>query len=367
MASIAARQRLASAVNWFPGHMVNAAKEMKERLKAVDLIIEVRDARLPMSSANEQLEGLARGKRRLIVLNKRELANTTYEKQWGDHFVGRGERHMFVSAHHPKSVVKVLSAVKKWLAAERANEVTLLAMVVGVPNVGKSALINGLHRLGLPPLPEDRKKRKKAVVGPLPGVTRSVSSFKVAEKPSLYVLDTPGVMVPRVASVEVGLKLALIDAVKVSVVGEEHVARYLLSLLNSRQLALQARASDSRSHQSHALPQAAKPASSGGGARAHLAEALALPREELMQQLSEAEAGGIGKVFGSAAYGEAMEAHVDRQMALLRRKFHVAASEGDEGWNLVGRHVLRALREGKLGPCTLDIVPNIAKIHTDKG
>ncbi|KAG2561838.1 hypothetical protein PVAP13_8KG232800 [Panicum virgatum] len=199
------------AVNWFPGHMAAASRAIRDRLKLADLVIEVRDARIPLSSANEDLQPVLAAKRRILALNKKDLANP--------------------------NIMNLLGLAELKLKEAISKEPTLLIMVVGVPNVGKSALINSIHRIATSrfPVPD---KNKRAMVGPLPGVTQDIAGYKIASQPSIYVLDTPGVLVPSIPDMETGLKLALTGAVKDSVVGEERIAKYLLSLLNIRKTPL---------------------------------------------------------------------------------------------------------------------------------
>ncbi|KAK2632590.1 hypothetical protein EUGRSUZ_L01356 [Eucalyptus grandis] len=195
------------AINWFPGHMAAATRAIRDRLKVSDLVIEVRDSRIPLSSVNADLQPHLSKKRRVIALNKKDLANP--------------------------NVMHLLDLVEVKLKEVISREPTLLVMVVGVPNVGKSALINSIHRIASSRFPV-QEKIKRATVGPLPGVTQDVAGFKIAHHPSIYVLDTPGVLVPSIPDIETGLKLALAGSVKDSVVGEERIAQYLLALLNTR-------------------------------------------------------------------------------------------------------------------------------------
>eukprot|EP00850_Spirogloea_muscicola_P008946 SM000049S16717 [mRNA] locus=s49:255873:258330:- [translate_table: standard] len=318
------------AVSWFPGHMAQAAREMRQRLQAVDLVLEVRDARIPLSSANQMLADMVAHKRRLLLLNKRELANRNLEQRWTAYFDQQGLRSLFISAQRQSSIRQVLNAAQHWLTQERRDEATLLVMVLGVPNVGKSALINGLHRLAAPV----QAQLKRAKVGPLPGVTRDLAAFKVGVRPSTYVLDTPGVMVPRVSDLETGLKLALTGAVKDAVVGEQRLARYLLSLLNER-------------FAGHLLLKATEtsPAASAQGPPIG-------PKEFVMEALNMPWAEEEGRASPGA-----MACHVDRQLQLLRRRLKVPVQLGDAGDNLVAQQLLQLYRHGALGCYTLDPAP----------
>jgi len=135
-----------AAINWFPGHMASATKAIRESIKLVDLVLEVRDARIPLSSANADLQDILERKKRLIVFNKMDLANPNMILKWDAHFQGCKQHHVFVNAHQSKSVKKMLDVAHEYLREKLAKEPTLLLMIVGIPNVGKSALINTLFR-----------------------------------------------------------------------------------------------------------------------------------------------------------------------------------------------------------------------------
>ncbi|KAA0056164.1 short integuments 2 [Cucumis melo var. makuwa] len=226
------------AINWFPGHMAAAIRAIRHRLKLADMVIEVRDSRIPLSSANQDLQPHLSSKRRVIALNKKDLANSNIMNKWVDFFDSCNQDCIPINAHSKSSVRKLLELVEFKLKEAISREPTLLVMVVGVPNVGKSALINSIHQIASERFPV-QEKRKRATVGPLPGVTQDIAGYKIAHQPSIYVLDTPGVLVPSIQDTETGLKLALAGrSVKDEVVGEERIAQYLLAVLNSRRTPL---------------------------------------------------------------------------------------------------------------------------------
>lgn len=175
-----------------------------------------------------------------------------------------------------------------------------------------------------PPLQEPLKKAK---VGPLPGVTQDLSGFKIGVQPSVYVLDTPGILVPNINNVETGLKLALTGAVKDSVVGEERVARYLLTVLNARSAHLRWKSEvDSES----------------------------LRESNVREVLSQACTNFVGNLEDQ----QDMASLVDEQMMLLRKCFKVPSELGDAGWIRVSKQLIQLYRTGKLGRYTLDLVPS---------
>ncbi|CAA7057165.1 unnamed protein product [Microthlaspi erraticum] len=152
--------RDAGAINWFPGHMAAATRAIRSRLKLTDLVIEVRDARIPLSSANEDLQSQLSAKRRIIALNKKDLANPNILSKWTRHFESKQQDCIAINAHSRSSVKKLLDLVELKLKEVIAREPTLLVMVVGVPNVGKSALINSVNQIAATRFPVQEKSLK---------------------------------------------------------------------------------------------------------------------------------------------------------------------------------------------------------------
>uniref|UniRef100_A0A2P2JDD3 Uncharacterized protein n=1 Tax=Rhizophora mucronata TaxID=61149 RepID=A0A2P2JDD3_RHIMU len=135
------------AINWFPGHMAVATRAIRQRLKLADLVVEVRDSRIPLSSANEDLQPQLSAKRRVIALNKKDLANNNIMQKWVQYFDSCKQDCMPINARSRSSVQKLLELVELKLKEAITREPTLLVIVVGVPNVGKSALINSIHQI----------------------------------------------------------------------------------------------------------------------------------------------------------------------------------------------------------------------------
>ncbi|CAH0516397.1 unnamed protein product [Peronospora belbahrii] len=221
-------------VNWFPGHMALARRQMLAQMDAVDVLIEVRDARIPWSSANPVLEEVfGQSKPRLIVFNKCDLANSNMqqrvEKQCKSE-LGSATDCLFTSVTKSKRLHAILQWCNQHSQAQFKSTAGSMVMVVGIPNVGKSSLINEFRRLSSSQ--KLAKGRKRANVGPTPGVTVRNDIIKVNDKPAVYVVDTPGVMLPNIPSAETGMRLALTGAIKDEVVGTELIADYMLFLLN---------------------------------------------------------------------------------------------------------------------------------------
>ncbi|RHY14931.1 hypothetical protein DYB32_010806, partial [Aphanomyces invadans] len=219
-----------AAINWFPGHMNSARNAMKAQLNSVDVIIEVRDARIPWSSANPVLDGIGSHKPRLVVLNKSDLANSNMKERVEYRFDEQNMDCMFTSVIKGKHIRNILQWCTEHGKSQFQSTAGTVVMVVGVPNVGKSSMINAFRSISTSL--KLSKGKKKAVVGPTPGVTLRTDIIKVNETPAIYVMDTPGVMLPNIPSPSVGLKLALTGAIKDEIVGEELIADYMLFLLN---------------------------------------------------------------------------------------------------------------------------------------
>ncbi|CAK9183972.1 unnamed protein product [Ilex paraguariensis] len=272
-------------VNWFPGHMAAATRAIRDRLKLADLVIEVRDARIPLSSANQDLQPLLSSKRRLIALNKKDLAN---------------------------------------------------------PNI--------MH-----------EKIKRATVGPLPGVTQDIAGYKIAHHPSIYVLDSPGVLVPSIPNIETGLKLALAGSVKDSVVGEERIAQYLLAVLNTRSTPLHWRHLNGRGTEvlkcesddkkeynlRDLLPKRRKPQSNSD---VHYIE-------DIVTEVQRALYTPLSEFNGSLENESDLESLIEQQFEALQKALKIP-HKASEARTMVSKKFLTLFRIGKLGPFILDDVPD---------
>ncbi|KAG7169987.1 mitochondrial ribosome-associated GTPase 1-like [Homarus americanus] len=223
---------------WFPGHMAKGLNQMQRKLKSVDCIIEVHDARIPVSGRNSLFEkrlGLSSLKPHILILNKIDLADLRHRNKIESYYESQGVKNIiFANCKKPdsrgiKSIIPTVSElVQNAERFNRSEEKEYQMMVIGIPNVGKSSLINALRA-------KHTRKSKATQVGGLPGITRSVlERIKVCHHPKVYLLDTPGVLSPRIPDVETGLKLALVATIKDHLVGEDIMADYLLYRLNSQ-------------------------------------------------------------------------------------------------------------------------------------
>ncbi|XP_049591693.1 mitochondrial ribosome-associated GTPase 1 [Syngnathus scovelli] len=219
--------------HWFPGHMAKGLKQMRASLKGVDCIIEIHDARIPFSGRNPVFQETMDVKPHLLVLNKMDLADLSKKQRILKELGRSGVKNVLFTdclKQRDDNVAKVVPTVLEMLTnSQRFNREenhNYCLMVIGVPNVGKSSLINSLRRTHL-------KKGRASRVGGEPGVTRAVlTRIQVCERPIMYLLDTPGVLPPKIESVETGMKLALCGTILDHLVGEDVIADYLLYSLN---------------------------------------------------------------------------------------------------------------------------------------
>ncbi|NLG86525.1 MAG: ribosome biogenesis GTPase YlqF [Firmicutes bacterium] len=200
-------------VQWFPGHMAKARRELVARLPQVDLVVEVADARVPVASRNPDLAQLVSDKLHLLVLNKADLASPPVTDKWLQAIRDQGTEAVAFSALFDRRQ-KILQPVERLLTNSRTiSSGEFRLMVVGIPNVGKSAVINKL--VG----------KKSAKVGARPGVTRGQQWMRVAK--NLMVMDTPGVLWPKFENQETGYKLAAVGAIREEILPLEEVALWL--------------------------------------------------------------------------------------------------------------------------------------------
>jgi ribosome biogenesis GTPase A len=198
---------MAVNISWFPGHMNKARIQVQEKLQYIDIVIELVDARLPLSSRNPLLDKIIGDKPRLILLNKRDLADEKISKEWQDYFAKQGIKAILTDAKEQSTTKRVTQAAQEVLKEklERAKargiqNKAIRAIVVGIPNVGKSTLMNRLAG------------KKIAITGNKPGVTKGQQWLKTNK--DLEILDTPGILWPKFEDESVGLKLGLTGAIK---------------------------------------------------------------------------------------------------------------------------------------------------------
>lgn len=211
-------------INWFPGHMTKAKREMQEKMKMVDLVIELRDARIPNASKNPMIEQLIQNKPRLIILSKKDKADAAVTKAWISSLSDESTQVLALDVIKENITPKVVKAVQQLMMAKidrmkrrGIRPRAMRAMVVGVPNVGKSTFINKIS------------KKKIAVTGDRPGVTKSLQWSKVNN--DLELLDTPGVLWPKFEDQKVGILLGVTGAIRDEVLPLEEIAAWAITYL----------------------------------------------------------------------------------------------------------------------------------------
>ncbi len=217
------------AIQWFPGHMAKARREVTEQLKLVDVVFELVDARIPYSSRNPMIVEVIKDKPRVVLLNKMDMANLNETKKWMSYFEEQGFYPVLIDSKNGKNLSQVTKAAEivtqekfERMKQKGLRPRAIRAMIVGIPNVGKSTLINRLA------------KKSIAKTGNMPGVTKKQQWIKVGK--TLELLDTPGILWPKFEDQTVGKKLSLTGAIKDSIVHLDEVAIYGISFLQERDL-----------------------------------------------------------------------------------------------------------------------------------
>lgn len=212
---------------WYPGHMTKAKRMMEENIKLIDLVIELVDARLPVSSRNPDIDDIGKNKARLILLNKSDLAEEKWNDAWAEYFREKGYSVVKVNSRKGggiKSIQGVIQeACKEKIERDRKRGILnrpVRAMVVGIPNVGKSTFINSLAG------------KACAKTGNKPGVTKGKQWIRLNKNVEL--LDTPGILWPKFEDQTVGLRLAFIGSIKDEILNTEELAAELIRFLTAR-------------------------------------------------------------------------------------------------------------------------------------
>nr|XP_023882100.1 short integuments 2, mitochondrial-like [Quercus suber] len=354
-------------VNWFPGHMAAATRAIRDRLKLADLVVEVRDARIPFSSASHHLQPQLSSKRRVVALNKKDLANPNIMPKWIRYFdsCSTNQDCVAINAHSKTSVNKLLELVEFKLREVISREPTLLVLVVGVPNVGKSALINSIHQIASSRFPV-QEKMKRATVGPLPGVTQDIAGYKVYHSPSIYIFCQHKITIATLYCLFYQIKLTNFlnsheGSVKDSVVGEERIAQYLLAVLNTRGTPLHWKHLNNRrlegirydSQEKHEYnlkdlrPKRRKPPN----------DSDMLYVEDLVTEVQCALYLTLLEFTGNVEDESDLEGLIEQQFVALQKAFKIP-HKASEARLMVSKKLLTLFRAGKLGPFILDDVPD---------
>lgn len=211
---------------WYPGHMTKAKRMMQENVRLVDLVIEILDARVPLSGRNPDVDQLAQGKQRMIILSKADLADPELTAEYMNYFTKKKIEAIALDARTRKANTQVMKALSKITKEKKERDQKrgirnrpVRAMICGIPNVGKSTFINSLSG------------RSSAKTGNKPGVTKGKQWISFA---GLELLDTPGILWPKFEDQNVGVRLALVGSIRDEILDEEDLARRLLEILLRR-------------------------------------------------------------------------------------------------------------------------------------
>ena len=211
-------------INWYPGHMAKTKREITQDLRIIDIVIELLDARIPIASQNPDISRLIKGKKKIIVLNKCDLADEKENQRWVSYFENKNIPAALVDANSGKGIDNCIKKIEKLMEEIQTKQAEkgrvgrkIKAMILGIPNVGKSSFINRIA------------KRTTAEVGNKPGVTKQKQWIRINEK--IELLDTPGVLWPKFESENVALKLAFTGTIKETVLEKTEVAYELVKFL----------------------------------------------------------------------------------------------------------------------------------------
>ena len=211
---------------WYPGHMTKAKRQMQEDIKLIDLVIELVDARVPLSSRNPDIDDLGKNKARLILLNKSDLADDAQNEKWIEYFKAKGYHALKINSKNKSGIKEINNVVneacKEKIERDRKRGIKnrpVRAMVVGIPNVGKSTFINAYSG------------RNCAKTGNKPGVTKGKQWIKLSK--TLELLDTPGILWPKFEDQAIGLKLALIGSINDNILDVSDMAYEFVKILNN--------------------------------------------------------------------------------------------------------------------------------------
>ncbi len=216
-------------INWYPGHMAKTKKQILEDLKLIDVVIEILDARIPVSSRNPDIEEYTKNKMKIIVLNKYDLADENQNKKWIEYFKNNGIEAVLVNSNTGEGINKAINKIEEVYNNGKTQYVSkgrigkaIRVMILGIPNVGKSSFINRIS------------KKNVATVGNKPGVTRQKQWIRINQ--DIELLDTPGILWPKFESEKVALNLAYTGSIKDEVIEIEEISFNLLKVLLNKYL-----------------------------------------------------------------------------------------------------------------------------------
>ncbi|KAA3471869.1 DAR GTPase 2, mitochondrial isoform X3 [Gossypium australe] len=333
---IAVKKAASRNKGWYDLHMATASGAIAQRLPLVDLVAEIRDARIPLSSEYELLRDFPALSKRFVVMNKIDLADQTQVKLLN--FIQAQVRGLCKANHH-------------------ASE-TITIMLVGIPNVGKSALANSLHQMGRISAAE-KGRLKHATVSPQPGETKDISSFKIGSHPNIYLLDTPGILPRMIHDAELCSKLVLTGAIRDGLIEQKELARYFLTILN-----LSDRYKKWAKFSAHEDRLLSFIEHKEGSISSKLE--MRQKKQHMMDHTQDLIVNNVrGTIFdtiscfdGNIELEEDMIKLMEAELVALREAFRVPQGLGEYVYNrVVGVKLLDLYRTGRLGHYTLDALP----------
>ncbi|XP_052619641.1 DAR GTPase 2, mitochondrial [Lactuca sativa] len=328
---------------WYNHHMRAASRAILERIPLVDLVLEVRDARIPMSSEYAQLRKFPSSSKNIIVLNKMDLASHSKTKEWMEYFKELNYIPYAINSHNKDNIKEFLNFLQARIrdirrSTDSSNTQTTTIMLVGIPNVGKSAFANSLHQIGRISATE-KGKLKHATVSPHPGETKNITSFKIASNPNIYILDTPGILPPEILDAEISSKLALTGALIDSVVDQSMLAHYFLSILNFsdeykkwKNISTMDKKENQIINDDHT-------------------------QDCVVQSVRGALFQEIASFKGKMKDEKDMIQLIEAQFTTLRKAFNVSLDSFEDANSIVATKLINLYRTGRLGHYTLDTLP----------
>ena len=211
------------SISWYPGHMAKTMKQLETDLKLVDVVVEILDARIPVSSQNPEAQKLIKNKKKIVVLNKSDLANEIENKKWLKYFEKKQIPAILCNSNNGEGANKIINKLnemmseEKNIAQQKGRNKIVRAMIIGIPNVGKSSIINRVS------------KKTSMRVGNKPGVTKNKQWIRLTSNVEL--LDTPGVLWPKIANEQTALNLAYTGTIKSDIIDEVEIAYNLVKFL----------------------------------------------------------------------------------------------------------------------------------------
>lgn len=211
-------------INWYPGHMAKTKRQIIEDLRLIDIVIELLDSRIPISSQNPNIAEITKNKKKIIVLNKCDLSDDRQNKKWVEYFKQKGIPAVLVDANSGRGIDECIREIERIMKVDLEEHAEkgrtgrrIRAMILGIPNVGKSSFINRIS------------KRTTAGVGNKPGVTKQKQWIRINEK--IELLDTPGILWPKFESEEVALNLCFTGSIKEEILDKMEIAYQLTKFL----------------------------------------------------------------------------------------------------------------------------------------